>query len=80
VTTKGQWYPDRSLATEKDPPLYLHITATTQESLDKAIAMVQDLIDKDLGPLTETGRYRDREREPRERVSRPLLVPQIAKP
>lgn len=27
VLTKGVWYPDKSMATEKDPPLYLHITA-----------------------------------------------------
>ena len=31
VLTKGVWYPDKSMATEKDPALYLHITAETAE-------------------------------------------------
>ena len=26
MTTKGVWYPDKSMA-DKDPPLYLHVTA-----------------------------------------------------
>lgn len=30
VLTKGVWYPDKSMATEKDPPLYLHITAVSR--------------------------------------------------
>jgi hypothetical protein len=65
VTTKGVWYPDKSKATEKDPPLYLHISATTQEILDKAIKRVNDLIASDLGPLVE-----DRRKEfTKERVS-----------
>ncbi|KEI42610.1 uncharacterized protein L969DRAFT_57317 [Mixia osmundae IAM 14324] len=65
VTTKGQWYPDKSMATDKDPPLYLHITANSQEELDKAVARVQELIDQDLGPLTERPGFRDRDRERR---------------
>ena len=65
MTTKGVWYPDKSKATEKDPPLYLHISATTQEILDKAIKRVNDLIAQDLGPLVE-----DRRKEfTKERVS-----------
>ena len=27
VLTKGVWYPDKSMATDKDPALYLHISA-----------------------------------------------------
>jgi hypothetical protein len=56
VTTKGVWYPDKSKATEKDPPLYLHISATTQEILDKAVKRINDLIAADLGPLVEDRR------------------------
>ncbi|KAL1917503.1 uncharacterized protein VTP21DRAFT_3896 [Calcarisporiella thermophila] len=44
VTTRGRYLPDRSLATEKDPPLYLHITAPSQEALDKAVEMVEELL------------------------------------
>lgn len=65
VTTKGIWYPDKSKATEKDPPLYLHISATTQEILDAAIKKVEELINSELA-LTEGGRRREEER-PRER-------------
>lgn len=65
MTTKGTWYPDKSKATEKDPPLYLHISATTQEILDKAIVKVNELIAVDLGSLVEDRRKDDR---PRERV------------
>jgi hypothetical protein len=69
VTTKGVWYPDKSKATEKDPPLYLHISATTQEILDKAIKRVNELIAADLGPLVE-----DRRKEfTKERVSTTIL-------
>jgi hypothetical protein len=50
------WYPDKSKATDKDPPLYLHISATTQEILDKAIQRINDLIAMDLGPLVEDRR------------------------
>ncbi|KAG8826425.1 hypothetical protein FRC17_008259 [Serendipita sp. 399] len=56
VTTKGVWYPDKSKATEKDPPLYLHVSATTQEILDKAVKRINELIAADLGPLVEDRR------------------------
>lgn len=47
------WYPDRSKATEKDPPLFLHIAAPTQEALQKAIDKVNELLSVDLGSLVE---------------------------
>ncbi|KAI8598178.1 hypothetical protein EDD21DRAFT_309762 [Dissophora ornata] len=46
VTTRGKYYQDRSEATEKDPPLYLHITALTQEALDQAVKKVNELIEE----------------------------------
>ncbi|CAO3641179.1 unnamed protein product [Cunninghamella blakesleeana] len=45
ITTRGKYYPDPNLATEKEPPLYLYITAADQESLDKAIEEVNKLIE-----------------------------------
>ncbi|TPX50043.1 hypothetical protein SeMB42_g02208 [Synchytrium endobioticum] len=45
VITRGKYYPDKALATERDPPLYLHIVALTQESLDKAVKRVHDMIE-----------------------------------
>lgn len=62
VSTKGTWYPDRSKATDKDPPLYLHIAANTQEILQDAISKVRELIDMDLGSLVEDKKDRQRER------------------
>lgn len=65
MTTKGVWHPDKSKATEKDPPLYLHISASTQEMIDAAEAKINELIAIDMGSLVEDRR---REDKPRERV------------
>ncbi|KAG1747969.1 uncharacterized protein EDB91DRAFT_1235848 [Suillus paluster] len=62
VSTKGVWYPDRSKATEKDPPLYLHLSASNKEMLQRAIDKVNDLISIDLGPLVEDKKDRLREK------------------
>ncbi|KAJ4475459.1 hypothetical protein J3R30DRAFT_555544 [Lentinula aciculospora] len=53
ISTKGTWHPNRSKATERDPPLYLHIMAPTREVLDKAIKKVEDLLAIDMGSLVE---------------------------
>ncbi|TDL24653.1 hypothetical protein BD410DRAFT_98865 [Rickenella mellea] len=62
VSTKGVWYPDRTKATEKDPPLYLHISASTKEIMDKAIEKVNELIAIDMGTLVEDKKDARRER------------------
>ncbi|KAI0790442.1 hypothetical protein C8Q75DRAFT_717096 [Abortiporus biennis] len=70
VSTKGVWYPDRSKATEKDPPLYLHISATTNEILQSAIDKVNELISLDMGSLVEDKKDRTREKRkwPEEKI------------
>ncbi|KAK7683537.1 hypothetical protein QCA50_013372 [Cerrena zonata] len=70
VSTKGTWYPDRSKATEKDPPLYLHISATTNESLQAAIDKVNELINLDMGSLVEdkSNRLREKRKWPEEKL------------
>ncbi|KAI0336750.1 eukaryotic type KH-domain type I [Cubamyces sp. BRFM 1775] len=70
VSTKGVWYPDRSKATEKDPPLYLHISATSKEMLDKAVGKINELMALDMGPLVEdkTSRVRERRKWPEEKI------------
>ncbi|EMD34792.1 hypothetical protein CERSUDRAFT_86213 [Gelatoporia subvermispora B] len=68
VSTKGTWYPDRSKATEKDPPLYLHISATTQEILDRATDKVTELINLDMGSLVEDKKDRLRRKWPEEKI------------
>ncbi|OAQ25840.1 hypothetical protein K457DRAFT_752809 [Linnemannia elongata AG-77] len=52
VTTRGKYYPDRSMATEKDPPLYLHVTALTQEALDLALQKIDELINEAENPAS----------------------------
>lgn len=68
MISKGTWLPDRSKASDKEPALFLHITAPTQEILNAGVAAVQKLIDTDLGPLVTDFRSRAREEQaPRER-------------
>ncbi|KAI7828168.1 hypothetical protein BC939DRAFT_69640 [Gamsiella multidivaricata] len=50
VTTRGKFYQDRSMATEKEPPLYLHVTALTQEELDNAVQKINELIEEAQNP------------------------------
>ncbi|CAL1708958.1 unnamed protein product [Somion occarium] len=70
VSTKGTWYPDRTKATEKDPPLYLHISATTNDAMQKAIDKVNELINLDMGSLVEDkkDRLREKRKWPEEKI------------
>lgn len=72
VTTKGTWYPDKALATKEDPPLYLHISAISQEILDAAIAKVNELMAQEVPQLVEDRHqrrldYENQRPPPRER-------------
>ncbi len=51
VSPKGRWYPDKSMATEENPPLYLEIQAATQEALDKAKEAIEELMKQDVPQL-----------------------------
>ncbi|KAJ7860485.1 hypothetical protein B0H14DRAFT_2745048 [Mycena olivaceomarginata] len=53
VSTKGVWYPDRTKATDKDPALYLHVTARSAEILKKTIDLINEYIAIDMGSLVE---------------------------
>ncbi|KAF3936501.1 hypothetical protein ABW19_dt0210452 [Dactylella cylindrospora] len=68
VTTRGAYYPDKAMATPQNPPLYLHITSTTKEGLDKAVAKIEELMKQELGSLVDERRFR--RREPVEPVER----------
>jgi len=72
VQTKGTWIPDTSIPT-RDAPLYLHVTATTQQSLDRAVEAIYKLIGQELGPLTHRPGMGEQERPQRvrRRASRP---------
>ncbi|KAF2100688.1 hypothetical protein NA57DRAFT_74286 [Rhizodiscina lignyota] len=67
VTTRGSYWPDKSMANSANPPLYLHVTSTTKEGLDKAIAQIEELKNQELPNLVDERRFRRREPEPFER-------------
>ncbi|KAI5809640.1 hypothetical protein DFH27DRAFT_535647 [Peziza echinospora] len=69
VTTRGAYYPDKSMATPQSPPLYLHITSTTKEGLEKAVAKIDELMKQDLPNLVDERRFR-RPREPDPTIER----------
>ncbi|KAJ2787429.1 hypothetical protein GGI15_000731 [Coemansia interrupta] len=43
VTTRGKYYENADDATPDDPALHLHVDATSQDSLDRAVAMIERL-------------------------------------
>ncbi|TKY89658.1 hypothetical protein EX895_001443 [Sporisorium graminicola] len=72
VTTKGTWYPDKTLATKEDPPLYLHVSAISQDILDAAIAKINELMAVEVPQLVEDRHqrrldYENQRPPPRER-------------
>ncbi|MCJ1412532.1 hypothetical protein MMC19_006627 [Ptychographa xylographoides] len=67
VTTRGNYYPDKSLATAASPPLYLHITSTTKDGLEKAVQRVQELMKQELPNLVDERRFRRKEPDQVER-------------
>ncbi|KAI5792959.1 hypothetical protein FPQ18DRAFT_334512 [Pyronema domesticum] len=68
VTTRGAYYPDKSMATPANPPLYLHITSTTKEGLEKAVQKIEELMKQELPNLVDERRFR--RREPPEPIER----------
>ncbi|OJJ87048.1 KH domain-containing protein [Aspergillus glaucus CBS 516.65] len=68
VTTRGNYYPDKSLATAANPPLFLHVTSTNKDGLEKAVEIIDDLMQKELPNLVDERRFR--RREPPEPVER----------
>lgn len=55
------------LITIQNPPLYLHITSTSKDGLEKAVAKVQELMKQELPNLVDERRFRRREPEQVER-------------
>ena len=51
----------------QNPPLYLHITSTTKEGLEKAVQHVEELMKQELPNLVDERRFRRREPEQVER-------------
>ncbi|KAH7085097.1 hypothetical protein BKA63DRAFT_10727 [Paraphoma chrysanthemicola] len=67
VTTRGEYYPDKNMATAASPPLYLRVTSTSKEGLDAATKMIEDMMKEDLPNLVDERRFRRREPENFER-------------
>lgn len=61
---------DPVLTSRQNPPLYLHITSTSKEGLQKAIDKVNELLHSELPPLVDERRFRRREREEQPAVER----------
>ncbi|PSS27184.1 hypothetical protein M430DRAFT_32026 [Amorphotheca resinae ATCC 22711] len=67
VTTRGSYLPDKSMATPSNPPLYLHVTSTTKQGLEQAVAKIEELMKQELPNLVDERRFRRREPEQVER-------------
>ncbi len=48
----------------QNPPLYLHVTSTSKEGLDKAVAKIEEMMKQELPQLVDERRFRRREQEP----------------
>ncbi|KAI1354446.1 hypothetical protein F5Y01DRAFT_302736 [Xylaria sp. FL0043] len=67
VTTRGEYYPDKSMATPAAPPLYLHVTSTSKAGLDAAVQKIEELMKQELPNLVDERRFRRRDQEQVER-------------
>ncbi|CZT08748.1 related to branch point bridging protein (MSL5) [Rhynchosporium graminicola] len=67
VTTRGNYYPDKSMATAANPPLYLHVTSTSKLGLEQAIVKIEELMQQELPNLVDERRFRRREPDAVER-------------
>ncbi|KAI4255198.1 MAG: hypothetical protein L6R42_006844 [Xanthoria sp. 1 TBL-2021] len=67
VTTRGEYYPDKSMATAANPPLYLHITSQSKDGLERAVEKIEELMKQELPNLVDERRFRRREPDAVER-------------
>ncbi|KAI2642180.1 hypothetical protein GGS21DRAFT_293534 [Xylaria nigripes] len=67
VTTRGEYYPDKSMATPTAPPLYLHVTSTSKAGLDAAVKKIEEMMKQELPNLVDERRFRRRDQEQVER-------------
>ncbi|EMR09573.1 hypothetical protein PNEG_02159 [Pneumocystis murina B123] len=70
VTTRGKYYPDKTLATERDPPLYLHVTATTKAGLEAAVKKIEELMSQELPSLVDERRFKRKDDVERDELGR----------
>lgn len=51
----------------QNPPLYLHVTSTSKEGLEQAVAKIEEMMKQELPQLVDERRFRRREQEQVER-------------
>ena len=56
-----QAFASRLIGVPQNPPLYLHVTSTTKEGLDKAVKEIQELMKEELPNLIDERRNRRRD-------------------
>jgi predicted metallo-beta-lactamase superfamily hydrolase len=56
-----------ALINVQNPPLYLHITSTSKDGLEKAVQQVEELMKQELPNLVDERRFRRREPDQVER-------------
>ncbi|KAH7321135.1 hypothetical protein B0I35DRAFT_428660 [Stachybotrys elegans] len=71
ITTRGSYYPNKSMATAANPPLYLHVTSTSKSGLEAAVAKIKEMIQQELPQLVDERRFRRRDQEQPEREEQP---------
>jgi predicted metallo-beta-lactamase superfamily hydrolase len=59
----------------QQPPLYLHITSTTKEGLEKAIQKINELMQQELPNLVDERRFRRREPDQVQRDEHGRVLP-----
>ena len=74
VTTRGRYYPDRSMATAENPPLYLHVVSPTEEALKKALERIDDMIHQAAQSLAMPPREFPPRFERREILSKKIFI------
>ncbi|KAI1499804.1 hypothetical protein F5X99DRAFT_419690 [Biscogniauxia marginata] len=67
VTTRGNYYPDKSMATPSHPPLFLHVTSTSKAGLEAAVQKIEEMMKQELPSLVDERRFRRRDQEHVER-------------
>lgn len=55
------------MATPANPPLYLHITSTSKQGLEQAVAKIEEMMTQELPQLVDERRFRRRDQEQVER-------------
>lgn len=70
IEVRGKYYPDKSMATERDPPMFLHISSPTKTKMEAAVGMANKLINSELGPLVDERRFRKKEEFERDEFGR----------